>query len=200
MIFDLGGVIVDLDVDRTIKGFAAISGLPHQEVERLYQSNPAFNQYEKGEIDSSTFRHEIKKLFNSSNVSDETLDDAWNAMLVAIPKGKLELLLRLKKDYRVMILSNTNDIHVDCIHDKMLPEVSSERSLEPFAHKVYYSYQLKLRKPEPAIYRYVMEENNLSGAETIFLDDNENNIAAAKAVGLGTIYVNHPDEVYEIFK
>jgi putative hydrolase of the HAD superfamily len=199
IIFDLGGVIIDLDVNRTINSFASISGLSYPEVKNLYTSDPAFTQYERGLIDSATFRNGAKKLFNSSNVPDSVLDDAWNAMLVNIPKGKLELLLKLKERYTVMILSNTNAIHVDYINKKMLPQVVTENSFDPFAHKVYYSHLLNLRKPDPKIYEHVMQENKLNGAETIFLDDNKENIGAAKEVGIGTIHIDHPDKVYEIF-
>lgn len=198
IIFDLGGVIVDLDVKRTIDGFASLSGLSVQEVENLYGSNPAFTHYEKGLIASTAFRSEAKKLFHSEGVSDAMLDASWNAMLVGVPKAKLELLRSLKERYQVMILSNTNAIHVDCINE-MITKVSEENSFDPFVHNVYYSHLLKLRKPEPEIYEHVIRENGLIGEETLFLDDNKKNIVSAKEVGLGAIHVEHPDQVYEIF-
>lgn len=199
IIFDLGGVIVDLDVSQTILQFVSLSGLSPDDVRKHYVSHPAFVQFEKGLIDARAFRDAVGRVFSKTSVTDEVLDKAWNAMLVSIPKGKLDLLLKLKEKYQVMILSNTNSIHVDHIHDVMLPAVAQTSSFAPFVHEVYYSHHLNLRKPEPQIYEHVLKTHGLVPEKTAFLDDNIHNIEAAQALGIHSILVTHPDRVYEIF-
>ena len=107
IIFDLGGVIIDLDVDRTIKGFSALSGFSSEKVKDLYTSHPVFYEFEKGLVSEAGFREEVRNLFHSNGVTDGDIDDVWNSMLLGIPVQRLNLLNRLKESYRVMILSNT---------------------------------------------------------------------------------------------
>lgn len=198
IIFDLGGVIIDLDVLKTIQQFSAFSGIPLTEVESLYHTHPSFLAFEKGMIGEATFRDEIRKIFHSETVADHAVDAAWNAMLIDLPRARLELLLSLKNKYKVIILSNTNTIHIDYVYTKMLP-IMNASSFEPFVHNVYYSHRLGCRKPEPEIYRRVLDENDLKPEETIFLDDNPNNTKAAQALGIQVRHITHPDMVFEIF-
>jgi glucose-1-phosphatase len=109
------------------------------------------------------------------------------------------LLTALKKAHRTYLLSNTNAIHLEHINHRVLPSINGMRSLDDYFHNTYYSHLMKKRKPEPAIFLQVLEENGLSASETLFLDDNAENIEGAKAVGLQTAFVNSNDFILDYF-
>jgi len=198
LIFDLGGVILDLSVDHTLQSFSDLSGLEKKKVKELFISSPGFLEYEKGLIDDEEFRSFVRKLYNVT-ADDAALDASWNAMLRGIPQQKLDLLLSLKNKFNVYLLSNTNTIHLNYIHDKILLPHFQEKSLDRYFHKTYYSHLMKKRKPDADIFEQVLEENRLAPQETLFLDDNADNIAGAKALGIQTVHVVTPDVIMDYF-
>jgi epoxide hydrolase-like predicted phosphatase len=198
LIFDLGGVILDLSVERTLQSFADISGLKKERVKELFISSKGFLDYEKGEIEDGEFRSFVRDLY-SVQTDDDALDASWNAMLLGIPQQKLDLLLSLKEKFNVYLLSNTNNIHLSYINDKIMTPVFGEASLDRYFHKAYYSHHMKKRKPDANIYEQVLDENNLKPHETLFLDDNADNIAGANALGIRTVHVVTPDHIIAYF-
>src|SRR6478735_5223954 len=116
VIFDLGGVIVDLSIENTANAFARLAGITQRDVFQVYQSNDAFNAFEKGEIENDEFRDFIRKVFSVTAPNSE-IDMCWNAMLVALPTQKLKLLEKLKAQFKILLLSNTNEIHLSYIED-----------------------------------------------------------------------------------
>jgi epoxide hydrolase-like predicted phosphatase len=198
LIFDLGGVILDLSVAHTLKSFSELSGIPQQQVHKIFTTSPGFSEYEKGTMDDQSFRQYLKQIYKV-DASDEAIDVCWNAMLLGIPLVKLKLLQRLKDTYTVLLLSNTNEIHLSYINNVILPGVTGERSLDLYFHKAYYSHRMLMRKPEPEIFEYVLKENQLNAEETLFLDDNASNIEGAASVGIKTVHVTTPDLILEYF-
>jgi glucose-1-phosphatase len=198
LIFDLGGVILDLAVPETLAGFSRLSGLSPQEVTDRFRSSSGFLAFERGEMPEREFRDFVRHLY-AIDVSDETLDECWNAMLVRIPYEKLELLKHLKTSYQTFLLSNTNTIHLDFINQKVIPGIAGVKTLDDYFHKTYYSHLMGKRKPEPGIFIQVLDENGLNAHETLFLDDNAENIEGASAVGLHTAYVDSPDFILRYF-
>ncbi len=198
LIFDLGGVILDLSVDHTLQSFSALAGIPVDQVKSLFISSQGFMDYEKGLITDDAFRAFVRDLYNI-HADDAALDACWNAMLRGIPQHKLDLLSSLKAKYNVYLLSNTNDIHLHYINEKIMLPLTGQNSLEPYFHKAYFSQRMKMRKPDAEIFEQVLRENNLRPAETLFLDDNADNIAGAKSLGIQTVHVLHPDQVTEYF-
>jgi len=199
IIFDLGGVIIDLDVDATMKGFSSMSGLTLPEVREWYAAQPVFKDFEKGLITEADFRQAIREAFSLNGVGDEEIDRVWNAMLADLPVSRLHFMQSLMARYRVMILSNTNSIHVRQLNTNMLPGIAGADSLNPFAHEVLFSHDIHLRKPDRAIFRYVLEAYSLVPGETMFLDDNPENVAGAREVGIRAEYITHPDIVFDLF-
>jgi glucose-1-phosphatase len=199
LIFDLGGVILDLSVDHTLQAFSDLSGLEKDKVQKTFHSEKGFELYEKGLMDDRTFRDFVRMVYNIQH-SDEALDKSWNAMLRGIPVKKLDLLLKLQKSYRVFLLSNTNNIHINYIHGEMLPSiVGGDRLLDDYFHKAYYSHVMKKRKPDAEIFEQVLDENNLVPEQTLFLDDNFQNIEGANALGIKTFHVTSPDLIFDYF-
>jgi FMN phosphatase YigB (HAD superfamily) len=199
LIFDLGGVILDLSVDQTMQQFSTLSGLDKQKVNDLYTSTPGFEAYERGLMSDNDFRDFVRKVFSVQS-SDEEIDACWNAMLLGLPVRKLNLLQNLKKNYSVYLLSNTNNIHLNHINQIMLPGVTHPgNSLDTYFHRAYYSHVMKKRKPNADIFDQVLTENSLLAHETLFLDDNLSNIEGAKLLGIQTVHVLTPDLILNYF-
>ncbi len=198
LIFDLGGVILDLDVPKTIGEFARVSGLTPEEVAHRFRYSDGFLKYERGEIGDVEFRDFVRELYAVS-IPDDDLDACWNAMLLGIPADKLALLLTLRRKYTVFLLSNTNTIHLNYINSMILPPSDAVPSLDSYFDRAYYSHFMGKRKPEREIFEQVLDENRLLAQESLFLDDNAENIEGARIVGLQTAYVNTPDFILKYF-
>lgn len=195
LIFDLGGVILDLSIDQTIESFSKLSGIPKQKVMDIFHSSPGFNDYESGKMTDAGFRDYLRKIYQIS-VSDQQIDKCWNAMLGGIPVKKLDLLQQLKESHSVFLLSNTNEIHLSYINAAVL---SGKNSLDHYFHKAYYSHRMLKRKPEIEIFEQVLQENHLNAGETLFLDDNALNVEGAGRAGIQTVHVTSPDLILEYF-
>jgi FMN phosphatase YigB (HAD superfamily) len=198
IIFDLGGVILDLSVDHTLQSFSDLSGLKKNEVEKIFHSTPEFLVYEKGGMTDAEFRDFVRQVYKIS-APDSALDKSWNAMLRGMPLDKLALLDKLKTKYNVFLLSNTNNIHLDYINTMMMPAVSGDRGLDDYFHRAYYSHLMFMRKPDAEIFERVLSDNDLDSAETLFLDDNASNVAGAASVGIQTVHVTSPNLMLEYF-
>jgi len=197
IIFDLGGVIINLDVSRTYQAFALLANSAVEEVKSKISQQAFFNEYERGSLDDDGFRDHLRALLNRK-VSDAQLDAAWNAMLLDIPTEKYQLLTKLKSHYRVFLLSNTNNIHLQAVNQIVFNDTHQE-GLHHYFHKDYYSHLMKMRKPEPEIFQQVLVENNLIAKETLFLDDNAENIEGAKSLAIQTAHITSPDRVLSLF-
>jgi putative hydrolase of the HAD superfamily len=198
IIFDLGGVILNLSVDSTLRKFSELSGLQVDKVIEIYHARPEFLAYEKGEISNDEFRKSLKSIFGITSLDSE-LDVCWNAMLGDIPSERIELLRELRSKYKTYLLSNTNAIHLDHFTG-IVRKAHGIESLDPLFHKAYYSHLMKMRKPDPEIYEFVLKENGLKAGETIFLDDNLANLKGAASVGIQTFHVSHPDTIFSLFR
>ncbi|MEJ0032632.1 MAG: HAD family phosphatase [Bacteroidota bacterium] len=171
---------------------------PSRRLSKYTTPAPTFLEYEKGEITNDEFRKGLRQLFGNIH-TDFELDDYWNAMLGDIPTERIELLKELKSKYKTFLLSNTNAIHLDYFTG-MVNKAHGLESLDPLFHKAYYSHLMKMRKPDPAIYEFVLRENGLKASETIFLDDNLANLKGAASIGIQTFHVTHPDLIFSLFR
>ena len=197
IIFDLGGVILNLREESTVEAFAAISRLSKAEISKRFFVFDDYPKFEMGLLTDSAFRQSVRSNFDIE-AEDERLDAALNAMLLDIPLARLELLDKLKTSFRLFLLSNTNNIHLGCFNNKVR-ELTGEGSLERFFIKSYYSHQVKLRKPDPSIFKLVLDEQHCKPEETLFLDDNQSNLDGAATLGISTFHIKNPDQLFELF-
>ena len=190
LIFDLGGVIVDLDLAKCIQNFKEL-GLENIE---QYLSNfgqkDFFMQFEKGQIGIPAFRNEIRKLAGTE-LSDVQIDKAWCSFLTQIPVEKLHLLSELKKKYRLLLLSNTNPLHIETA---VAAEFSKTgKTMQDFFDKCYLSYEMGMVKPDVEIFKALLADAQVKAEECLFLDDGKKNIDTAAALGIQTYWVK-PNE------
>lgn len=186
IIFDWGGVITNIDFEATINAFKKFGIDNFEEYYcQTYQSE-LFILHETGQISPEEFRTELKKEIPVP-ITDEELDTAWMAMLMETPPENIGLLKIAKKKYRTFLLSNTNAIHV-AQYGKILKEkFGLENGMSDVFEKVYYSHEIGMKKPDTAIFKFLLEENRLTPDETLFVDDSIQNIDAANSLGLKTI-------------
>ena len=196
IIFDLGGVLYDIDVSLTGKAFTQM-GVP--DIQKLHQAIADGHIYEgldTGRITPAMFRDSIRSI-TGTPLSDAQADHAWNALLVSFPHHRVTLLQGLRANYRILLLSNTNAIHFDCYTARFQQEYGF--AFENLFDKAYYSYRLGLRKPDPAIYRHVITESGLVPENAVFIDDVTENIESARATGLRAIHLTGRMDVTDLF-
>ncbi len=197
IIFDLGGVIINLDMGLTHQAFLQLAGGGEVPTFNLAVQDEVFKLFEVGGIDSPTFLNRLRELIGPN--TDEQLVLAWNAMLLDIPAERIELLKELKSRYRTFLFSNTNQIHFDGFN-KILLEAHGLPGLEPLFERVYFSHTMGKRKPDVASFRQIVEENGLLPEETLFLDDTPGHLEGAKAAGLQTMLVSNEEHILKIFR
>ena len=193
IIFDLGGVIINLDYNKTAEAFKDLGIQNFDEVYSQQKQASLFDDFEKGIISPDDFRNVIRKHITHS-VSDEQIDNAWDAMLLDIPVYKIQWLKLLSKKYRIFLLSNTNEIHIKAF-TKILFNTYNENVFESTFEKIYYSCRMKMRKPDGEIFEYVLKENNLSAEETLFVDDSEQHIQGAEKIGLQVYHLKTNEDI-----
>lgn len=183
LIIDFGGVLIDLDRRRCIEHFQKLE-LPDVEVVLdLYHQQDFFQKYEKGLITSAEFRNVIREKIGKP-VTDAQIDKAWNSFLVSIPAYKLDLLLKLRKDYLVYLLSNTNDIHWQWACRHAFPYKAFR--VEDYFEQIFLSYEMNMAKPDADIFQTVLSKTGIATQETLFIDDSEDNCRTAEALGIST--------------
>ena len=197
IIFDLGGVLLNLSQEATIKQFSKLGRRPEEEVRNKLMPSTEFYDYEKGLISDEQFRDSVRN-YLGVNASDSDIDQCWNAMLLGIPVERLRLLEDLKNNYRTFLLSNTSEIHLVCFSE-MVQASTGKSSLDHFFEKAYYSHRMKMRKPDREIYETVLNENKLMPEQTLFLDDNLPNLEGAERCGIKTFHVQYPDLIFTLF-
>ncbi len=197
IIFDLGGVIIDFDIDATYKAFAEISGVPVDEVRALAASKEFFLQYEKGEIDDPTFRAHLREELEFTG-ADGLLDEAWNAMLGPIAKERFEKLEELADSYELYVMSNTNEIHVKRFLN-IAKYTSPNKNFHDYFKEVYLSQEVGARKPELKAWQVILNDHQLSAEQGLFIDDNLNNINAAKSLGLQVYHNQSVNDWMKLF-
>ncbi len=197
IVFDWGGVLINIDYHATIKAFKdyGIDDFDHHYAQA--QQRELFDQLEIGAISPDAFRKGIRKEFGDF-ITDQQIDSAWGAMLLDIPSHRIEILKAIRKKYRIFLLSNTNLIH----EEQLVDGLNASLGFEFFSlfEKVYLSHRVGMRKPHTNIFELVLRENGLKREETLFIDDSEQHVDGAAKAGLDAFYLQPGMETSEIFQ
>jgi len=202
LLFDLGGVIIDILPEKSIKEFSKLSkhsqemfrDIDYREKNKKSDLSDIFFDFEKGIISKNDFRSKIKKL-GKLDIDDFLFDQIWNLTIFKLDKKILDKVLSLKSKYSIMILSNTNEIHKEYF-DKMCVKIY-QKTFDQLFDRVFYSFELNARKPNKNIYELVLAKTGINPNEIIFFDDMKENIDAAKNVGMnGYLVSNISDLIY----
>lgn len=196
IIFDLGGVLLSINPQLTIDAFKNLGIKNPNELFLQKQQSQFFKDFEQGKITATDFRNEIKKL-SAKPLTDEQIDAAWNAMLLELPQERIQLLQNLKKKHRLFLLSNTNEIHIHAF-EEYLARINRKEFFYELFEKVYYSFWTRILKPDAAIFKLVLAENNLQAQETLFIDDSPQHVEGAKKVGLNALLLEKGKTILDL--
>ena len=184
IIFDLGGVLVGFDRQRSIDAFERIGCGKVADYIRDHRTEDLFYRIELGEISTHDFCEEVRQM-TATNADDEAIIHAWNVLLTPVTENRLQRLRELReKGVRLFLLSNTNDMHWQyCGHQ-----------LDGCFERVFLSYEMRLAKPDTAIFAEVLRQADIDAHDTLFIDDNADNIAAAASLGIKTFHNQNIDD------
>ncbi|HQQ93745.1 MAG TPA: HAD family phosphatase [Bacteroidia bacterium] len=198
IIFDLGGVIINLDLQRSISAFNQLSEVPFESIYTQAKQSSLFDELDKGKLGAESFFRQLRHELNYQG-PEETLLQAWNAMLLDVPEHRLDLLVQVKQNYRSFLLSNTCEPHISAFERQLYLE-HGVKNFEDYFDRVYYSCRLGLRKPELAIFKRVLDENGLEADKTVFIDDSIQHVKAAGECGINAYLLPKGMEVAELLK
>ena len=196
IIFDLGGVLLNINPLLSLMEFERISGIDQNELTKRLLSEHIFEKFDTGSLNPAQFRSELCRIMNTE-VSDSEIDKAWNFLLLDFPLPRVELLKQLRKNYRIFLLSNTNSIHFDhYTHD--FYEKYGIRMVDLF-DRIFVSHEIGIHKPDAGVYMHVLENAQINASETIFIDDSIANIEAAALLGIAGIHITNGCDVTSFF-
>lgn len=199
VIFDLGGVVITLDQQQSVRRFEALGLKDAEQRLNAYTQEGIFGDLEAGKIDAETFRVELSKLVGHE-VSHEQCAYAWQGYAKELPARNIEALIRLREEgYRLLLLSNTNPYMMEWVGSTQFD--GRGHSIDYYFDKLYLSYQMKLMKPEPEIFGRLLMAEQVAPSECLFLDDGPRNVAAASQIGINTYCPeNGADWTQEIYQ
>ncbi|HEX6426978.1 MAG TPA: HAD family phosphatase [Niastella sp.] len=186
IVFDLGGVLLNLDVAQTRDAFIKLGVMQIDDLFRIGHAASFFKDYETGAITDEDFVEKARQLAHPGTTSDQIID-AWNVMLLDFPAERVHFLNQLKNKYRLFLFSNTNAIHLQAFHKSYQQEYGT--AMDDLFEKAYYSHVINQRKPDVAAFQYVIKDCNIEAAETLFIDDALVNIEGARQAGLQAIHL-----------
>jgi epoxide hydrolase-like predicted phosphatase len=198
VIFDFGNVIINIDVEKTILAFSELTFKSPARIRQLFADAEVFKKYETGFYSDDEFRDVIRQIL-SYPLNDQEIDQAWNALLLDVPKKRLDFLESLKMKYPIYLLSNTNNIHIEQCKQYFRTRFGIT-NFESIFNETFLSYKMGLWKPDYKIYDAVIDKVSLKPHEILFLDDNQDNIDAASDLGIQCIKINPPECFTEILE
>lgn len=184
IIFDLGGVLLNIDFQKSVTAFKKLGVENFDEMFSQFKADELFEKLEIGNISEPDFYAAIKKR-TAGNISCTQIESAWNALLLDFRTESLEFLEKLSANYKLYLLSNTNSIHLKCFKQLYTRE-TGKSSFDSYFIKAWYSNEIGLRKPNADIFEFVLQEENMLAAETLFVDDTLTNIETAAKLGFKT--------------
>ena len=197
IIFDLGGVIYDIRYENIADKFRSYGVTEFEKLYSKASQTDTIDLFEEGKISPAEFRDYLRTL-SPVSLSDEQIDEAWNAILIGIPKERLELLGMLRLKYNIFLYSNTNQIN----YDKFTSELREKYGFDIFEvtfKKAYFSQILQIRKPKAEGFKAILSEQGLNPEETLFIDDSPQHIEGARKVGINAYHLTGGETIEQLF-
>jgi putative hydrolase of the HAD superfamily len=195
IIFDLGGIFINIDFARTKKAFKELGITDFDNYFTQHHASELFELLETGKISNEEFHNSFVE-HTGVPLTYEQVKDAWNALLLDFPPERLEWLKRIRKHYKIFLFSNTNKIHYDAFMESFRQQFGED--FNQYFIKAYYSHEMGMRKPYPESFQFILDEQGLKPEETLFVDDTLKNIEGAKKVGLQTVHLVAPQTVEDL--
>ena len=196
IIFDLGNVLLDIRFEATMQAFIQLGLPPEIMKSQAIYTDPVFYRLETGKISPKNFRNRVRQLIKIQDISDEQIDDAWNAMLGEFPEKRVRMLQRLAGNYQIFLFSNTNEIHINKAYAEFKNQFGF--TFPALFKKCFYSHEIGERKPDIASFEKVIQLADIDPVCTLFIDDLEINITGANAAGLNSYWLQPGMEISSI--
>lgn len=193
LIFDFGGVILDINPEHTWNAFGKFAS--KENIHQVINSG-LLQAIESGKITAAELRGQINRQLDKK-IDDATFDRAWNAMLIDYKPKRIERIQWLKKSHRMLLLSNTNEIHYAFFSRKLEKEYGV--GFSDLFHHTYLSHEMGLLKPNTEIFRRVLIEQQLTPEKTLFIEDTRENADAATLLGIETLVIPRNGNFYDYF-
>ncbi len=187
LLFDLGGVVIDFDLDLALQSWASHSLLPLEDIRRLFTMDEAYQKHERGQMEAQTYFDYLRGILKI-RADDKVMMAGWNSIYLGVIAQSLDLIRCVNKKIPCYAFTNTNAAHQAAWMEKY-PEV-----VEVFQH-IFVSSEMGLRKPERAAFEAVAEATGISATSTLFFDDSPENVTGAKASGLHAVHVREPADI-----
>ena len=196
LLFDFGGVLVDLDMERYFRAFDEL-GIDMRPFIGTYKQSGILSAFERGQVNTHEFCSAIRSTFAKPELTDETIVAAWEQFLVDVPENRLQLLLKAKQHYHLSLLSNTNPVHWALGRERYFRYNGHE--VHDFFDETFLSYELGVEKPSPLIFEKVRDGLSFVPSEVLFFDDSPVNCAAARALGFQAVEAKKDGEWLKFF-
>ncbi len=180
----MGAVLIDIDYQQTAKAFEALGVSNFDQQFSQINASKLFEALEMGKISNDDFYAAMQA--QMAGPADTTaIQHAWNAILKDFRMESMRFLEKIKSDYRLFLLSNTNAIHLEEVNAILRRQIGATE-VDDYFEKAYYSHKVGMRKPNADIFEYVLADANIVAAETLFVDDTQMNIDTAHRLGFKT--------------
>ena len=197
VIFDFGNVLFDLDLPSIERHLRQYLGEQFEAAGKKMRRDRVFELYETGGLSTEEFVDTLRFAVDPP-LDGQQIISAWNSIFIGMPKHRFDMLMRLRQRYKVFLLSNINELHAAWIDDYMVREHGIADFQSLYFDAVYYSHLIRLRKPDREIYEYVLADAEILPEETIFFDDMEANVEAARQTGIRSVLHPAGKEIEEV--
>jgi len=197
IIFDLGGVLFNIDYHKTIAAFEDLGISDFDTIYSQAKQSDLFDLFETGKITEEEFVSGLKKQL-PTHINNKEIITAWNAMLLNLPNERVEFLKNIRGNYNIVLLSNTNETHITAFEEIIFAQ-NGLKNLNPLFDKVYYSSRIKLRKPNAECFHYVLNDSQFRVDETLFFDDSIQHIEGSLAAGIKALHVDNSKTILDFF-
>ena len=198
IIFDLGGVVLDIDENIVYKELEKM-GISTSELAHSKEFMDIMSKFDTGIYTAPTFRKKTKAILGQEKMTDQKFDSIWNSMLLDIPRERIAALEQIRKHYKIFLMSNSNEIHYDLyVRDLQLRFGYNE--FDELFNKSYFSFAEHLEKPNPRFFELILDHEHLLPEETLFIDDTAENIMVAKSLGINTYRISREELVRNLFE
>ena len=196
VVLDLGGVILELDVNRSIELLSVLGLQEEENLDIIFSKYPFFLKFETGRISPDEFIDSLAAQLGDHTLKEKIIE-AWNAMILGFQPDTIKLLTQLREKYRLFLLSNTNAIH-EVYYNDILHMKHGIPNLTDIFEKVYYSHDVNMRKPDHEIFQHVLADSRLNARETLYIDDTEVHVKAAMDLGVHAYHLRLPQRLTEV--
>ena len=195
IIFDLGGVLLNINYQNTIDSFKKLGITNTDDFYSKKTQSHIFNLIETGKITAEQFLNDLQELTDNATIPE--VRSAWNSMLLDFPENRLDLLLSLKSKCKLFLLSNTNAIHINAINNK-LGDTKWKGFINLF-DKMYLSHEIGVRKPNIKAFQFILKQQKLNPNEVLFIDDSPQHIEGAKKLGIICYHLKDGEDITTLF-